>query len=109
MKLHANIKNCVKGKLSAGIGLLHDNTKPHRAGQKQSKLMKLKFEVLVHPVYNPDLSPCGYEVFGMLKKFLEGKCSSIDQEVKKVVKEWILQVGAEFWRRWQKYIDIDGD
>ncbi len=77
----------------------------------------LKFEVFMHPVYSPDLSACDYDVFGSLKKFLEGKCFSTDKEVKKVVKEWMLQVSAEFWRgvmykppeHWQKCIDKDGD
>ncbi len=36
--------------------------------------------------------------FGSLNTCLEGKHSSTVEEVKKVVKEWILQVGVEFWR-----------
>ncbi len=61
-------------------------------------LMIQKFEVLMHSVYSLDFSPCDYEVFGSLKKFLEGKHFSTDTEVKKVIEEWLLQVGAEFWR-----------
>ncbi len=45
----------------------------------QSMLMTLKFEVLMYPAYNPDLSSGDYEVFGSLKKFLEGKCFSISK------------------------------
>ncbi len=71
MKLHTNIKNCQKGRLSAGIVLLHDNGKAHMAGLTQSMLMTLKFKVLTHPAYNSDLSPCDYEVFRPLKKFMK--------------------------------------
>ncbi len=53
--------------------------KPHTVGLTQPMLMTLKFKVLIHPGYNLDLSSCDYEVFGLLKKFLEGKCFSIDE------------------------------
>ncbi len=67
------------------------------AGLTQSMLMTLKFEVLTYPVYSPELGPCNYEVCGLLKKILNGKCFSTDGEVKKEVEEWVLQVDAEFW------------
>ncbi len=38
------------------------------------------------------LTLCDYEVFGSLKKFLEGKCFSTDKEVKR----WMLQVEWNF-------------
>ncbi len=62
----------------------------------QLMLTTLKFEVLTHSVYKQDLSPCDFEVYGVLKKFLKGKRFYTDKEIKKVVKEWMLQVGAEF-------------
>ncbi len=117
MQLHKNIKNRRRGKLSAGVVLLHDNAKPHTAKLTQSILNTLNLEVLIHPPYSPDLSPCDYAVFGSLKKHLEGKRFSTDDEVKKAVKEWMLQVGAKFWRdviyklpqRWEKCIARNGD
>ncbi len=59
-------------------------------------LTTLKFEILIHPAYNPDLCPSNYEVFGALKKFLACEHFSIDEEVKKVIREWMLQVGMEY-------------
>ncbi len=76
--------------------LLHDNMRPHMMGLTQPMLTTLKFEVLPDLVYNLDLSPCDYEVFSSLKKFLEGIHFFIDEEVKKWVNKWMLQIGAEF-------------
>lgn len=32
-----------------------------------------------------------------LKKFLEGKRLSTDGDVKKALKQWMAQIGANFW------------
>ncbi len=85
-------------RLNTGIVLLHDNIRSHMARLTQSILKILKFKVLMHPVYSPDLSLCDYEVFSSLKKFFEDNHFSIDKEVKKAVREWMLQTGAEFRR-----------
>ncbi len=61
--------------------LLHNNAGFHSAGLTQSMLMKLKLNVLTHPAHSPDLSPCDYEVFGPMKKFLEGKRFSTEEKV----------------------------
>ncbi len=52
--------------------LLHDNARPHSAGVTIGLLKTLKWEVLPHPMYSPDLSPCDFKIFGRLKKDLEG-------------------------------------
>ncbi len=87
MKFHININICWKRRLSTGIVLFHDDTRPHIAGVAQSMLMILKSEILVHPVYILDLSLFDYEIFHLLKTFLEGKHFSTDEEVNKAVKE----------------------
>ncbi len=60
--------------------LLHDNMRPHVGGLTQSMLTTLKFEVLAHPVYSLNLSLCDYEVFGSLKKCLDGKLLFTNKE-----------------------------
>ncbi len=70
----------------------------HTAGLAQSMLTTLKFEVLTHLVNSPDLSLWDHEVFGLLKKCLDGKYFSTDEEVKKVAKEWMLQAGVTLRR-----------
>ena len=47
----------------------------------------MKWEVLQHPPYSPDLSPCDYHVFGTLKKSLKGRRFKLDAEVEFAVSE----------------------
>ena len=55
-------------KLTCGVILLHDNARPHTANTITVLLQKFKWEVLSHPPYSADLSPCDYAIFGPLKK-----------------------------------------
>ncbi len=97
MKLNTNIKNCQKGRLSTGTMLLHDNVRLHTKGLTQSTLMTLKFEVLTHPVYSLGLSRVIMKFWICRRNFWRvNKCSSTNEGVKKVVKEWMLQVGWNF-------------
>ena len=41
-----------------GIKLLHDNTPAHKSAMVQEYLKESGLDVLDHPPYNPDLSPC---------------------------------------------------
>ena len=59
-KLEPAIRSKYRG-LSKGGVLLHDNARPHTA----ETLRKLKFKVMAHPPYSPDLSPTDYHLFGI--------------------------------------------
>ena len=63
------IKSKWSGKLTRGVILLHDNARPHTANTITALLQKFKWEVLGHPPYSPDLSPCDYIIFYPLKRF----------------------------------------
>jgi len=71
-KLKPEIQSKRPGQLLKGIVLLHDNARPHTAAHTVETLQKLKFQVLVHPPYSPDLVPSDYHVFGPLKEALRG-------------------------------------
>ena len=45
------------------------------------KLNELSFELLPHPPYSPDLAPSDYWLFADLKKMLQGKRFSSNEEV----------------------------
>jgi len=53
-----------------GTVFLHDNARPHIAARTFETLQKLKFEVLAHPPYGPDLAPSDCHLFGPLKEAL---------------------------------------
>ena len=43
--------------------LLHDNARPHVAQVVKTYLETLKWEVLPHPPYSPDIAPSDYHLF----------------------------------------------
>jgi transposase len=97
--------------------LLHDNPRPHTARATIDALEALKFEVLSHPPYSPDLAPCDFHFFPHLKRDLKGTHFTSDDEVKQAVTSWIKQRTPEFFidgmrklaLRWEKCIERQGD
>ena len=67
-RLGVSIKNEHPGQLTNGVAVLNDNARPHVPQTIQDLLSRIKWEVLQHPPYSPDMSPCDYHVFGPLKK-----------------------------------------
>ena len=55
-----------------GIKLLHDNASAHKSAMVQEYLKESGHDVLNHPPYSPDLSPCDFWLFPRLKKMLAG-------------------------------------
>jgi histone-lysine N-methyltransferase SETMAR len=53
--------------------LSHDNARPHMAAHTVDTLRDLKFEVLKHPPYSPDLAPSDFHLFGPMKEHLRGQ------------------------------------
>ena len=80
--LRQAIKSKRSGKLSGGIILLHNNARPHTANTITALLQKFKWEVIGHPPYSPDFSPCDYAIFCPLKKALRDKRFASDDDVK---------------------------
>ena len=50
-----------------------DNARVHTCVVVMAKIHELSYELLPHPPYSPDLSPCDYFLFPNLKKWLGGK------------------------------------
>ena len=64
------IRSKRRGLLSKRVLLLHDNARPHTATHAVDTLRALKFEVLKHPPYSPDLAPLDFQLFGTMKEHL---------------------------------------
>ena len=47
--------------------ILQDNATPHKAICVKVLLRRRRWEVLEHPLYSPDLSPCDYDLMPELK------------------------------------------
>lgn len=56
--------------------MLHDSDQRHKVQVIQDLLHHRKQEVFDPPPYSPDMSPCCYDLFPMMKKLYEDKDSS---------------------------------
>ena len=99
------------------VVLLHSNARPHTAAHTAETLWKLKFEVMAHPPYSPDLTPSDYHLFGPVKEALKSRWFTLDQEVKEAVHSWLaaqpktfsLEGIRKLVQRWTKCIEKQGD
>ena len=82
------------------MSFLQDNARPHVAARTANTIQKLKWNVLPHPPYSPELDPSDYYLFGPLKEHLGGKMFRNNEEVKQDVQEWL------HWQ--QKYFVLGG-
>lgn len=96
--------------------LQHDNARPHVAQPVKTYLETLKWEVLPHPLYSPDIAPSDYHLFRSMQHGLADQHFSNYDELKKWLDEWIAAKQANFWRdgiyelseRWKKVVASDG-
>ena len=94
--------------------LLHDNARRHTAAHTAEPLRKLKFEVMAHPPYSPDLAPSDYHLFGPLKEALRGRRSTSDQEAKDAwhaaqLKTFFSEGIRKLVQRWTKCVEKQED
>lgn len=96
--------------------LQHDNARPHVANVVKNYLENLKWEVLPHPPYSPDIAPSDYHLFrSMTHGLAEQRFSSYD-DTKKWVDDWIASKDQDFFQRgirmlperWEKVVAADG-
>jgi len=69
--------------------VLARQTPAHRALATQKQLADLGFQCLNHPPYSPDLASSEYRVLPGLKKQLNGRHFSSDEEVIAAAETWL--------------------
>ena len=85
--------------------LQHDNARPHCSAQTQDAMISLKFTVVPHPPYRPDLAPSHFWFFPKLK-MLKSKHFLSDAEFEAAVRKWISsQPETFFMDRINKWIE----
>jgi len=80
-------------------------------------MTSLKFTVVPHPPYSPDLAPSDFWLFPKLKETLKGQHFSSDAKVEAAVRKWIssqpetfFMDGMNKWiERLKKYVAVKGD
>ena len=94
----------------------HDNAWPHVAKDVKKCLEDLKWEVLPHPPYSPDLEPSDYYLFRSMQHDLTDQHFRNFDEVKNWTDLLIATKPAEFFRKgicelpekWGKCVASDG-
>jgi histone-lysine N-methyltransferase SETMAR len=97
------------------VFFLQDNAHPHTAALTMVTLLKLKWDVLPHPPYSPDLAPSDYHLFGPMKGVLGGKRFRNNDEVIAAVQSWIHEQPKTFFEtgvkklpeRWHKCMAVN--
>jgi len=60
-------------------------------------IQKLKWNILPHPPYGPDLAPSDCHLFGPVKEYLGRKRFCNNEEVIQVVQEWLHWQPKDFF------------
>jgi len=95
-----SVKTAIRNKrkrAQTSVSLLQDNARPHVAARTMDTVQKLKWNVLLHPSYGPDLAPSGNHLFGQLKGHLDGKGFRNNEEVIQDVQEWLHWQPKDFF------------
>ncbi len=89
----------------------------HTAKLSIAKIRQLKWQLLPHPPYSPDLAPSDYHLFGPLKdpmrgiRFKQEKMigDAVKTSISHFSKTWFEEGIKKLEKRWQKCIALDGD
>lgn len=95
----------------------HDNARAHTCVTAMAKIIELKYDLLPHPPYSPDLAPSDFHLFPKLKMFLAGQRFTSDKEVKSAVDAYFADLEESTFldgikaleHRWTKCIERSGD
>lgn len=118
--LTQDVKTAIRGKRrksQSSVSFLQDNARPHTAALTCGTLENLKWNVLPHPAYSPDLAPSDFHLFGPLKEFLGGKKFQTNDAVEDAVRSWMDDQPKHFFesgikslpKRWRKCVELRGE
>ena len=78
--------------------LQHDNARPNVAKSVKTYLQTLKWEVLPHPPYSPDIAPSGYYLFRSMAHGLADQQFHSYEGIEKCLDSWIASKDEHFYR-----------
>jgi len=94
-----------------------DNASAHKSVLAMGKLRDLRYELLEHPPYSPDLAPSDFSLFPELRLFLAGQHFSSNQEAIAAAEGHFADLTKNHYRdrimalqhHWNKCISLKGD
>ena len=95
----------------------HDNAPAHSSAIATAKLFDLRYEILPHPPYTPDLAPFDYFLFPNMKTWLGGKRFSSNEVIIAATNEYFEGFDKNYFLegikkleyRYNKCIQLKGD
>jgi histone-lysine N-methyltransferase SETMAR len=97
------------------VKLLHDNAKPHTAKIVKTYLQNAGVGIIRHPPYSPDLAPCDFWLFELVKRQLtdaadaEDLESQITEVLRNIPKDEYLKTFNKWLERMQLCINNKGE
>jgi len=116
-KLHEALKSKHRGKLRHGVLLLHDSAPAHTSAVATSATAECGYGLVPYPPYSPDLAPCEFCLFPLLKRDFSGTHFSNDNDVIASVEVFLqgqdkllYKAGIQKLQKlWNKCIEIGRD
>ena len=88
--------------------IFHDNARSHTAAVTDL-LRRRQWEILQHPPYSPDMSPCDYNLFAKVKESLRGDRHNIRDELIRAINKYGRVYGVRSLPNiWRKVINKGG-
>ena len=94
-----------------------DNARPHVSLMTRQKLFQLGWEVLIHPLYSPDIASLDFHLFQSSQNTLNGKNFNSLEDCKRHLEQFFSQKDKKFWEdgimklpeKWQKVVEQKGE
>ena len=94
----------------SGEQLLHHDSAPaHTALSVHQFLAKNGMATASHAPYSPDLAPCDFFLFPIMKRDLKGKCFQTVEEVRAITLQEFQNCFEQWKKHWDKCIDSQGE
>ena len=93
------------------------NSRPNTAVKVKETLAVLKWKVLSHPPYSPDIAPSDYYLFRSMQSGLAEQHFGKVEEIEKLIDKWIDSKNEDFFHRgihklperWSKVVAAQGN
>ena len=76
------------------------NRRPHVSLMTRQKLLQLGWEVLIHPLYSPDIVTLDFHLFQSLQNSLNGKNFNSLEDCKRRLEQFFAQKDKKVLGRW---------
>ena len=106
LNLLISVRNADSAPVSAASNYSHDNAPAHKSASVQEYLKESGLDVLDHPPYSPDLSPCDFWLFPRLKEMLAGHRFESRCGIGSAVYQCLQHISKEYYRAaFVKWVD----